>query len=188
MDQKNIDILKAGGVGIVPTDTIYGLVGSALSFPAVERISQIKNRTDGKGFIILISSIEDLNIFGIKPSDQAKIFMKKFWPGKVSIEFVSPLAQFDYLKKTGGTIAFRFPDKADLLILLKKTWPLVAPSANIEGLPPAKNIEEARKYFGDKVDFYEDEGDLVSEPSTLVKIDGDKIEVLRQGAVRVEEV
>lgn len=191
MKANNIEILKNGGVGVIPTDTIYGIVGSALKKEAVRKVSKIKKRSDGKGFIVLISSVEELKIFGMEINETARIFMKKFWPGKVSIEFISPLPKFDYLKKIGDTIAFRLPDKDDLLELLKQTGPLVAPSANPEGKSPAKNISEAKNYFGlpasegDKVDFYEDGGELDSEPSTLVKIVGDKVEVLRQGAVKV---
>ena len=187
MDVKNIDILRKDGVGVIPTDTVYGLVCKAFSAKAVERISQIKNRTDGKGFIVLINSIEDLAIFGVKLSDRSVIEpLNKFWPGKVSVEFYSSSSQFDYLKKVGGTIAFRLPEKKDLRDLLQKVGFLVAASANPEGQPPAKNVEEAKKYFGDKVDFYEDGGALDSLPSTLIKIGEDNhIQVLREGAVKI---
>jgi len=187
---ENIKILKDGGVGIIPTDTIYGLVGRAFLPEAVGRIAKLKNRSDGKGFIVLISSLEDLEKFGVIPTETAKIFLKKFWPGQVSVEFISSASRFDYLKKIGGTIAFRVPNKPDLLELLRQTGPLVAPSANPEGLPPAKNIPEAQKYFGlpgqgGLVDFYEDEGELNSPPSTLIRIVGEKVEVLREGAVKI---
>ncbi len=186
MPTKNIEILKNGGVGVIPTDTIYGLVGSALSKEAVLRITKIKNRADGKGFIVLISSVEDLKLFGIIISDRLGHFLSKYWPGKVSVELNVSSPEFNYLKKDEQKIAFRFPDKADLIQLLKQTGPLIAPSANKEGERPAKNIEEAKKYFGDNVDFYEDGGELDSAPSTLVRIAGDKVEVIRQGAVVIE--
>ena len=187
MEEKNIKILKAGGVGVIPTDTLYGLVGRADLVETVAKISKIKNRSDGKGFIVLISDLADLDGFGIEVTEPAKIFLKKFWPGKVSIIFPSSDSKFNHLKKDGA-IAFRLPDKKDLIEVLKQTGPLVAPSANPEGQPPAKNTEEAKKYFGlpgqgDLADFYEDGGELNSKPSTLVKIDGDEIKVLRLGAV-----
>jgi len=138
----------------------------------VEYISRIKNRSDGKGFIVLISSLDDLKLFDIKVSDVTKNFLKKYWPGKVSV-VMSP------------TLSFRLPDKKDLIDLLKETGPLVAPSANPEGEAPAKNIAEAHVYFGSTVDFYEDGGNLESLPSTLVRIKDDEIEVLREGAVKV---
>ncbi len=190
MKTENIEILKNGGVGVIPTDTIYGLVGSALKPETVERISRIKNRSDGKGFIVLISSIEYLKVFGVELTDNSRIFLDKYWPGKVSVIFAVP-KKFEYLGKGLG-LAVRLPDREDLREMLKQTGPLVAPSANPEGLPPAKNIEDAKKYFdpsmgraGNQVDFYEDGGDLESLPSTLVRISGDHVEILRQGAVSI---
>ena len=57
--------------------------------------------------------------------------------------------------------------------MIKETGPLVAPSANTEGMPPAKNIFQAREYFGETVDFYKNGGSVISEPSTIVKINQD---------------
>lgn len=173
MKTENIEILKNGGVGVIPTDTIYGLVGRADLPETVERVLKIKNRSDGKGFIVLISSTEDLKKFRIEISENIKRFLDKYWPGKVSV-VMSP------------TLSFRLPDKKDLIDLLRETGPLVAPSANPEGKNPAKNIDEAKEYFGSVVDFYEDGGNLESLPSTLVRIKNDKIEVLRAGAVEIK--
>ncbi len=184
-DSQIINLLKNDGVGVIPTDTLYGLVGSAFSKKAVEKIYELKNRNEKKSLIILISSIDDLKKFGVEIKEKAKIFMQKFWPGKVSIVLSFNNKKLDYLDRMGGTLAFRFPDNKDLIELLEKIGPLVAPSANPEGKEPAKNIEEAVKYFYKQVDFYVDGGEIVSEPSTLVKIVGDKIEVLREGAVKI---
>jgi L-threonylcarbamoyladenylate synthase len=178
--------LKHDGVGILPTDTIYGIVGSVYSQKAVERIYSIKRRDENKSLIILISSIEDLKDFGIELSDKAKKFIQKYWPGKVSIIFDFHNDKLNYLDKIGNkTLAFRLPDKKDLIELLQVTGPLVAPSANLQGMIPVKNIAEAKRYFGDTVDFYVDGGELVSEPSTVVKILDNRIEVLRKGAVTI---
>jgi L-threonylcarbamoyladenylate synthase len=186
MKLENIEILKKGGVGVIPTDTIYGLVGSVFSPEAVKRISELKKRADNKAFIVLISSISDLDLFGIILTDKTKDFLNKFWPGKVSVEIFSNLPKYRYLRNPDSTNAFRLPNKKDLIELLKEVGPLVAPSANISYQPPAKNILEAKKYFGNNVDFYEDGGELDSEPSTLVRIVGDKVEVLRQGVVEIK--
>lgn len=180
-----IEIIKNDGVGILPTDTLYGIVGSALSPKAVEKIYNLKNRDEKKSLIILIPSLDSLKTFGVEISDIVKKFIEKYWPGKISIILHFDNKKFNYLDRMDGTLAFRFPDKKDLIELLKETGPLVAPSANPEGMAPAKNIEEAKKYFGDKIDFYIDGGEIESEPSTLVKIEGDKIEILRKGAVTV---
>ena len=185
MNRDFIDMLKKGGVGVVPTDTIYGIVCSVFSKEALDRIFEIKGRDENKPPVVIISDIKELDIFGVKLTDKAKDFINKYWPGKVSIIFqVSP--EYSYLDKGKG-LAIRLVSDPKIKEFLEKTGPLATSSANIQGLPPAKNIEEAKKYFDSKVDFYYDIGDLVSEPSTLVKIDGDKIEVLRQGVVKVGE-
>lgn len=185
MQQDIIGILKHDGIGILPTDTIYGLVGSAYSEKAVEKIYTLKNRDEKKSLIVLIPSIDSLKDFGVEISKKANTFMQQYWPGKISIVFHFHNDRFHYLDKMNGTLAFRLPDKKDLIELLQQTGPLVAPSANPEGMTPAKSIEEAKKYFGDAVDFYMNEGELASEPSTLVKIEGDSIEVLRQGSIKI---
>lgn len=186
MMEDTIYLLKNDGVGVILTDTIYGLVGSAMSKKVIEKIFRLKQRDEKKSLIILISSIDDLKKFGAKITDKAKKFMQEYWPGKVSIILPFLDKKFKYLDRVGdNTLAFRMPNKDDLLAILKEVGPLVAPSANPEGLQPAKNISEAKKYFGEEADFYYDEGESISEPSTLVKIDGNKIDVLREGAVKI---
>lgn len=170
--QKYIKILKNGGVGVIPTDTLYGLVGSAFSKKAINKIYKIKNRDKDKKLIVLISSLNDLKKFKIKISKKEAKILEKFWPGEVSIIL--------------DDIAFRFPKKKSLLEILKRTGPLVAPSANRESEKPAENIKQAKEYFGNKVDFYINYGKRTGEPSTLIRIKNGKIEILRQGKVKIK--
>lgn len=173
--------LKNGGVGVIPTDTIYGLVGQALNKPTVERIYKLKKRSSEKPFIILISSINDLEKFNISLSDDTRKILKKVWPGEVSVVLDCTNESFEYLHRGTKTLAFRLPNNKFLKDLTREVGPLVAPSANLEGYPNARNIYEAEKYFGDQVDFYLDEGEKISEPSTLIKITNGDVEILRQG-------
>jgi len=183
MKKKIAEILnKAGGVGVLPTDTIYGVVGRATDKKAVARIYKLRKRNPKKPFIILVSSLRDLNIFSIKLDKQTGKILNKLWPGKVSVVLECGTQKFKYLHRGTNTLAFRLPKKQALLKLLQKTGPLVAPSANPEGLLPAKTINETKKYFGGAVDFYENGGKLVSKPSTLISIKSGKIKVLRPGA------
>ena len=158
MENKEIiKILKYDGIGVMPTDTLYGLVGSAFSKKAIDRIYKVKNRNKNKKLIVLISNLKDLEKFNIKITKEQKEVLQKFWPGKVSFVL--------------NNIAFRLPDKQKLIEILKKTGPLVAPSANPEGLKPAKNITEAQKYFGNSVDFYLAGGTLNGKASRLIKLE-----------------
>jgi L-threonylcarbamoyladenylate synthase len=177
--------IKRGAVGVLPTDTIYGLVGSAFSFEAIHRIDVLRKRDLAKPFIILISSIGDLESFGVKLDDRTTNILKEVWPGKVSVLLPALNKKFLYLHRGTERIAFRLPSKKDLREFLRISGPVVAPSANWGGEPAALNIREARRYFGDEVDFYLDRGNLKSLPSTLVSMEGSKLRILRQGAVKI---
>lgn len=182
-----VPILREGGIGVLPTDTLYGMVGSALNKKTVERIYKIRKRELRKPLIVLISSLNDLKIFGIKLSVKQKKIFSKLWPGKVSVVLDCPLKKFEHLHRGGKTLALRFPNDENLIKVLKKTGPLVAPSVNVVGEKPAETFADAKKYFGDEVDFYVDAGRLKSKPSTLAKIDVDgNLTVLRQGAVKIK--
>jgi len=166
-------ILEQGGVGILPTDTLYGLVGSANSQTAVERIYKLKKRDKSKPLIILISDIKDLSKFGVELSPTMKQKLNEWWPGPVSAILEGVSDEFEYLHRGGGSLAFRLPKSGELQKLLKETGPLVAPSANPEGKEPARNIAEAWQYFGEEVDFYIDGGDLRGKSSVLIKLKPD---------------
>ncbi|MDD5738900.1 MAG: L-threonylcarbamoyladenylate synthase [Candidatus Pacebacteria bacterium] len=187
VDLKIIQILKSNGVGVLPTDTLYGLVGSAFSEKAIERIYKLKNRSQNKPFIILISKIKDLKMFGVEIKREEKATLKKYWMSPVSIILECPnlSKEMSYLKPLNNTLAFRCPNLKWLRKLLKKTGPLVAPSANPESSPPAENIEQARMYFGETVDFYVDNGELKGQPSTILKLNEDGVEVRRQGRAEI---
>ena len=174
-----IEILKNGGIGIFPTDTLYGSVGSALNPSVVERIYKVRKRSDGKPFIVLIHEIKDLESFGILIQSEEVKTAQTYWPGPVSIILPCDNPQFEYLHRGTKSIAFRLPADIELHNFLKETGPLVAPSANTEGNPPALTIEEAKNYFEDEVDFYVDEGKKEALPSKILKIVGSSVTTLR---------
>jgi L-threonylcarbamoyladenylate synthase len=174
MNEEIINHLKSGHIGILPTDTLYGLVGSALRPETVERIYSVKSRDPQKLMITLISDISDLEKFyNISLEAKSYTLLASLWPGKVSV----------ILPHGNKTPSFRVPDNEELRNILKETGPLVAPSANPEGSPPATTIEEAKNYFGSSVDFYVDKGKLEGEPSTLIELWNGMVTVVRQGAV-----
>jgi L-threonylcarbamoyladenylate synthase len=172
-------VIAAGGVGVFPTDTLYGLIGSALLPDAVDRIYELKRRDPRKSLIVLISDLLQLEQFGIELSEGLILQLQNYWPGAYSIILPSIDDQFEYLSRGTDTIAFRLPDKPELIDLINQVGPLVAPSANVEGLPPATTVEEAQKYFGSDIEFYVDGGDLVGKPSTILRLDGGGAEIIR---------
>lgn len=178
---KAVNILKDDGVVVLPTDTIYGIIGNAFSKNAVKKIYKIKGRDENKPFIVLINSFDALNRFGIKIGEkEAKIFLK-FWPGKVSIILPCSFKKFEYLHRGTNNIAFRMIGKKNknLFNLIQYVGPLVAPSANMQNEPPAKTIKEAEKYFGKNIDLYISSGMKDSPPSKIIKYENDRFVILR---------
>jgi L-threonylcarbamoyladenylate synthase len=179
-------LLKEGVPAVMPTDTIYGICASAFDKKAVEKVYKLRKRNPSKPFIILISDIDELKIFGIKLDKEKRRFLQEIWPSKISIALRinnkhknKPLF---YLHRGTNFLAFRLPAKPQWLIeVLKISGPLIAPSANWEGYLPAKTIKEAKRYFSNNVIYY-DKGKIVGSPSTLIKFDSKKIEVLRNGS------
>lgn len=182
-NNKNlIEVLKRNGVVVMPTDTIYGIVGKADNPFVVNRIYNIRKRAPNKPCIILIGVVDELENFSIHLSEEQKRVIKGYWlldhtqdfqPRPVSIVLDCPGDQFEYLHRGTKTLAFRLPTQESLRNLLKETGPLIAPSANIEGLPPARNIKEAQKYFSDSVDLYIDGDILTDRPSKIIQIHKD---------------
>ncbi|MBI4085572.1 MAG: threonylcarbamoyl-AMP synthase [Candidatus Liptonbacteria bacterium] len=186
-NSETVKILKNGGIGVIPTDTIYGIVGSALSRKTVARIYKLRKRNPRKPVIVLIASMLDLKKFGIKLNRGDRRILDELWPAPVSVilrlsDGKEKAKRFEYLHRGKNAVAFRLPRRKNLLRFLKNTGPLAAPSANLEGMPPAKTVKEARRYFGNKIDFYVNGGKLKSKPSALVSLKRGKVSIVRKGA------
>src|SRR3990167_1316437 len=175
-DKDLVKALKEGGVVVMPTDTIYGIVGEALNVSLVNRIYQIRRRAPDKPCILLISGLDELKKFSITFSPKQKDVLEKYWsfdsaqdlrPNSTSIILDCQNQSLEYLHRGTNLLAFRIPMQAELQKLLKETGPLIAPSANLEGFPPAQNITEAKKYFGNLVDLYIDGGEIKGKPSKI---------------------
>lgn len=176
---------KPGVIGIIPTDTVYGIVARAADESAVARLYGLKKRDDKPGTLIA-ANIGQLEEIGLKHRYLKAV--EEFWPGAVSVVIPAADPALEYLHKGKMSLAVRVPKDKELQELLKKTGPLVTSSANHPGDPPANTIAEAREYFGDEVDFYVDGGDLSGrKPSTVIRIVDDAVEVLRQGAVKISD-
>lgn len=179
-------LIDQGAIGVIPTDTIYGLTCSAFNKKSVERVYEARKRNPQKPVIILIGSFNDLKLFNIKIGKEKNI-LQSLCPGKISVVLKCSDKKFEYLHRGKETLAFRIPEDKSLLSLLKATGPLIVPSANREGKKPATSIKEAQKYFNSAVDFYIDSGILKSKPSTIISIIDGKIELIRKGSVNIKK-
>lgn len=181
-DPALIKAINDGAVGVLPTDTVYGVVARAADEKAVSALYKLEHREKKPGTIIA-ASIDQLVELGIPRRYLTAV--EQYWPGAVSVEIPHGIT---YLNQDTGRQAFRVVDKGDVKALLDNVGPLVTSSANTPGAPPANTLKEAYKYFGHNVDFYVDGGDLSArEPSTIIRVIDDAVEVVRQGAVTIDE-
>lgn len=185
MTQEIIKKLQDGAIGVIPTDTVYGVACQAGDQAAVERLYALKNREQKPGTVIA-ASVAQLVELGIKARYLKAV--EQYWPGAITIVIPAESPALSYLHMGKWSLGVRIPADTKLVKYLEQTGPLLTSSANHPGEPPANTIEEAKAYFGDQVDFYVDGGDLSDkQPSTVIRIVDDAVEVLRPGAVTIDE-
>lgn len=182
-DPELVKTIQAGKIGTLPTDTVYGLVAQAGNREAVSRLYAIKYRQKKPGTIIA-ANVTQLVELGIPRRYLTAV--EQFWPGPISI--IVPVERgLEYLHLGKLSLACRLPNNVLLTRLIEKTGPLLTTSANHPGEITARTAQEAKSYFADKVDFCVDGGDLSGrQPSTVIRIIDDEIEVLREGAVKID--
>jgi tRNA threonylcarbamoyl adenosine modification protein (Sua5/YciO/YrdC/YwlC family) len=184
-DPQLPEFLKAGKVGVIPTDTIYGLAACADNPHAVAKIGILKGHGKKAGTVIA-ASVQQLLDLGIDDTILQKV--NHLWPNPLSIELPIP-EKLSYLYQEGAHRAFRVVADNSIKKFLEKTGPLLTSSANLHGEPAATSIAEAKNYFGSKADFYVEGGDLSKNaPSTIARmLPGGKLEIIREGAVKINE-
>jgi tRNA threonylcarbamoyl adenosine modification protein (Sua5/YciO/YrdC/YwlC family) len=176
-------LLRQGAVGVLPTDTIYGIVAAAQDKAAVERLYKIKHR-EGKPGTLVAANVAQLEALGIERRYLDAV--AHLWPNPISI--VVPAGEsLAYLHQGKDSLAVRIPRDEQLQALLIQTGPLLTSSANHPGEPAADTFADAEAYFGSEVDFYVDGGDVSGRsPSTVALLSQDgSLVVLRQGEVTV---
>lgn len=181
---ESATLLLNGGVGILPTDTVYGLVARARDTAAVDMLYTLKPREFKPGTLIA-ASVDQLVDLGFKRRYISVI--EQYWPGPVSV--VIPAGpELAYMHLGKGSFPVRIPNTPELVELLHQTGPLLTTSANHPDEPTATTITEAQAVFGNRVAFYVDGGDLSGRaPSTILRVVDDAVEVLREGAVKINE-
>lgn len=185
-DPQIVPLLQQGMVGIIPTDTIYGLAALAGDAKAVERLYQLKQRQDDvRSGTVIAASTQQLFDLGIDALTIQKV--AHLWPNPLSIE-LPLLGKLAHLYQTGPHRAFRVVANPQVRAFLEKTGPLLTTSVNVTGEPPATNVAMAQDYFGDKVGFYVEGGDLAGRPpSTVAVFKEGKLQVVRPGAVTIDD-
>lgn len=165
--KKITQVLADGGVAVVRTDTIYGIIARASKKRAVEKVYEVKHRDPSKQCIILIPGSGSVR-------EHSATIAKYSAPDQPPTSVVVPVTnEHEWLLRGGDSLAYRVVRDEFLKKVVQAVGPVIAPSANPEGLPPARTIEEAKAYFGDQVDVYIDGGEVLEDvqPSRIIQVD-----------------
>jgi L-threonylcarbamoyladenylate synthase len=185
-----VDLLRAGGIVAVPTDTVYGIAADMALTDAIERLFAAKRRPPEKAVAVLLADVEQASTLGVM-GPAARALGERFWPGGLTL--VLPLRPGVLLPRVlaGGapTIGVRVPDHPAARALARVLGPLPTTSANVSGEPDARDAQEIAALLGDALALVIDGGPIHGGPaSTVVDCTLDLPVIRREGAIPAERI
>jgi L-threonylcarbamoyladenylate synthase len=183
-----IKSLQLDNLIILPTDTIYGIAANAKSDIAVQKIYDIKKRNKNKAIAVFVKNIQEIeNNFYLNNLERK--FITKYFPGAATIILKPKKNKLSkFLNQNDDSLAVRIPNHQFCLKLLEKFDDIMAvSSSNISGMTAIRDINLLQTKFGDKVDLIisgEFSKDYLA--STIVKIEGKEVKVLRPGKIDIK--
>src|SRR5258707_14429372 len=183
----SVTTVKAGGLVVLPTDTVYGLGADAFSPDAVAALLAAKGRGRNMPPPVLVGSVRAASALAETMGAFGQDLIDEFWPGPLTLVFrASPTLMWD-LGDTLGTVAVRMPLHPIALDLLRRTGPMAVSSANRHSLPAATTADEAQDQLGDAISVYLDGGACADTvPSTILDLTGTVPRMLRAGALSID--
>jgi L-threonylcarbamoyladenylate synthase len=181
--------IRAGGIIVFPTDTVYGVGGDAFNQFATERVFEVKKRPRAMPLPVLVAWPRQAWALCSEVPRTAADLAAEFWPGGLTLILPAADGLSLDLGETNGKIAVRMPAHDDLIELIATVGPLAATSANLSGSPTPSTVEEIRAELGDAVGCYLDGGPAKADvPSTIVDCTRWRPKVVREGAISKREI
>ena len=181
--------LRAGGIILYPTDTLYGLGADAVSNAAVAKIFEAKGRNERKPIHAIVADLEMARKYGEVP-EIIETLVGALPPGKITF-IVKKKPEYDSGILRGNTFGFRIPDNAFCIEMIRAFGgPVTATSANKAGELPARDIDGILAQLqSEGIDVAIDSGELpVNAPSTVLDLSGETPRILREAAVTALQI
>lgn len=182
------ELLKAGELVAIPTETVYGLAANALDENAVRSIFTAKGRPQDNPLIVHIAELEMLPPLVREIPEIALRLAERFWAGPLTMIF--PKSDVIPSVTSGGldTVAVRMPESAAARDIIKECgFPLAAPSANLSGKPSPTTAGHVFEDMYGKIPLIIDGGECrVGVESTVICFERGKIHILRPGGITAE--
>ena len=187
---KAIKLLTNDELVAIPTETVYGLAGNALSREAVTKIFSVKNRPQFDPLIVHVPNLEKAKDYVLEIPEAAKKLADKFWPGPLTLLLKKKPIIPDLVTAGLDTVGIRRPDHSLTRQLLKELpFPLAAPSANPFGYVSPTKPAHVEEQLGHKIPYILDGGPCpVGIESTIVGFENDKPVVYRLGGLSLEDI
>ena len=184
------NILEAGGLVAIPTETVYGLAGNAFNVEAVAKIFEAKNRPAFDPLIVHTNDMAKVKGFTKRVPDKAEQLMRTFWPGPLTILLEKESLVPDLTTSGLQSVACRVPNHPLTLSLLEiLDFPVAAPSANPFGYVSPTSAQHVAQQLGDQIDYILDGGEAkVGIESTIISFLETVPKVLRLGGLSVEDI
>jgi L-threonylcarbamoyladenylate synthase len=184
------ELLRAGEVVALPTETVYGLAASALDTEAVRKIFEIKGRPPHNPIIVHVASRELAAQCVSDWNEAAEKLAKAFWPGPLTLVLPKSSVIPSVVTAGGDTVGIRWPSHPFIQAVIRECgFPLAAPSANPAGQLSPTTAEHVGKFFGDKVPLIVDGGPAqVGIESTVVDVSVNPARLLRPGIIHRESL
>lgn len=188
--QKAADLLRAGELVAIPTETVYGLAANAFDSRAALRIFEAKRRPSFDPLIVHSSSLDQARAFLKEIPEEAAEIAAAFWPGPLTLLLPRSERIPDVVTSGLPTVAVRVPrHPLSLQLLDALDFPLAAPSANPFGYISPTTATHVYEQLGDRIPYILDGGPCkVGVESTIIGFDGHKTIVYRLGGMSVEEL
>ena len=187
---KPAQIIKNGGLVLLPTETVYGIGANAFDDEAVKKIFIAKGRAQDNPLILHISDMEMLEEIAENISELEYKLMETFWPGPFTIILNKKPNIASQATCNGETVGVRMPSNRIAYELIKRAnVPVAAPSANISGKPSGTNINDIIEELKDRVDYIINGGDSeIGLESTVVRVIDEEVKILRPGKITKEDI
>ena len=188
--EKARDLLLRNEVVAIPTETVYGLAGNALSEIAVSKIFEAKNRPHFDPLIVHVSAVSEVSNYVEEVPELAFNLMEHFWPGALTVLLPKKSCIPDLTTSGLQEVGIRIPNHAVTLELLRSLpFPLAAPSANPFGYISPTSAAHVADQLGKRIPYILDGGSCsVGIESTVLRVQHNEIEILRLGGISVEDL
>ena len=179
---KLVDLINNGNIAVVPTDTVYGIIGDATNIDVIHKVYEVKKRDYSKPLILMVSGIDMLEKYVLEVNNIEKKLIDRYWPGKLTILFKKNNNVDDLITSGSELVGIRYPDNKELNELMDKlNKPLISTSCNISSKEVITSIDMLEEDISKHVSYVYDGGILSDTSSTIVRVNGGKIEILRDG-------